>query len=421
MRIFITLFFLKLFLLNSVLAQVIVIDKRPDCDDPSFDLRLEFEGNEVNRLDWEEWRTHKGKHYYKSINKVSFLDAKRIADDLRGYLATCNDEVINHQIRQILPTEHWIGYLQDPTAPDYNEPLSADGGFYWMSGAERGFTAWAKKIGEPNNYENNNPGKYTVQGCYPEDLDLWCDEGDDKLAFALIESDFIFEKTKNAKVKRILWTTGDSTEIIKITDKSIDKVGVEILFDDGKKVTKQLDLSYYRIEIPKDTLILRENIPFNEEIQLEAQNKGDYFYDWKPEIGLDSYLNAQVIHQFKKDIIYTLNIRTKKGCTAKEVYELKGIRVSETLDEILLPEIFSPNEDGINDDFYIEVLDFINDFKIQIFDPQGKMIFESSETNFKWDGKFGGTYLKSGLYGIFVRYKINGQMKEFTRPLVIQR
>lgn len=416
------LFFLIILLsLDPIFAQEIVIDKGPECDDPSIELSIQFEGETVNKLEWEEWRTHKGKHYYKSIQKVSFQDAKRIASNLNGYLATCNNEVINHEIRQILPTEHWIGFVQDVNAPDYNEPMSAAGGFYWMSGADRGFVAWASSIGEPNNYENNNPGKYTVQGCYPENLDLWCDEGEDKLAFALIESDDVFTKPKPRKVKKIQWSTGDTTVYTRVFDERIKKVKAEILFDDGETIIREIELDFYRLEVPKDTVIFYKDIRFNQAILLEAQNKGNYYYEWSPKIGLDSYINEKVNHQFKKDIIYTLKVRSKQGCEAEEIVNLKGLEVSDFLEELLIPETFTPNGDGVNDEFYVEILDFIEDFKLQIFEISGMVIFETTDPTIRWDGTHKNKPLNTGVYGIVIRYTVNGQVKEFTRPLVIQR
>ena len=57
----------------------------------------------------------------------------------------------------------------------------------------------------------------------------------------------------------------------------------------------------------------------------------------------------------------------------------------------VIPNVFSPNEDGINDYFEIPDVElnycFDTDFSIKIFTRWGKKVFEDDKVNFKWDGK----------------------------------
>ena len=56
----------------------------------------------------------------------------------------------------------------------------------------------------------------------------------------------------------------------------------------------------------------------------------------------------------------------------------------------VIPNIFSPNGDAINDYFEIPDVElnycFDTDFSIKIFTRWGKKVFEGDKVNFKWDG-----------------------------------
>ncbi len=60
--------------------------------------------------------------------------------------------------------------------------------------------------------------------------------------------------------------------------------------------------------------------------------------------------------------------------------------------ELTIPNVFSPNGDGFNDKFVIE-LDNPVFFHILIFDKTGKMVYESTQFNQYWNG----TNLKTGV------------------------
>jgi gliding motility-associated-like protein len=66
------------------------------------------------------------------------------------------------------------------------------------------------------------------------------------------------------------------------------------------------------------------------------------------------------------------------------------------------PNAFSPNQDGQNDAFNIffnpNGCDVITNFSLAIFDRWGGIVFETSEVDFKWDGKNRDRILLPGVY-----------------------
>ncbi|MBK7681910.1 MAG: gliding motility-associated C-terminal domain-containing protein [Bacteroidetes bacterium] len=62
-----------------------------------------------------------------------------------------------------------------------------------------------------------------------------------------------------------------------------------------------------------------------------------------------------------------------------------------------IPNTFTPNGDGMNDTFGIAG-EGVQDFKMQIFNRWGQMIYESANANDRWDGTFQGVKVAMGTY-----------------------
>ena len=76
---------------------------------------------------------------------------------------------------------------------------------------------------------------------------------------------------------------------------------------------------------------------------------------------------------------------------------IKTMVVRELEPYLYIPNVFSPNGDGINDNFDI-VSQSLNNFSVLIFDRWGLNCYESNSTNFKWDGTRNGTACPEGVY-----------------------
>ncbi len=68
---------------------------------------------------------------------------------------------------------------------------------------------------------------------------------------------------------------------------------------------------------------------------------------------------------------------------------------------IFIPNVFTPNGDGVNDLFYVVGSGLgPADFQLLIFNRWGQLIFESNHIEQKWDGrnKSGTHYVSEGVY-----------------------
>lgn len=74
--------------------------------------------------------------------------------------------------------------------------------------------------------------------------------------------------------------------------------------------------------------------------------------------------------------------------------------------DLYLPNIFSPNLDGVNDRFYPQSPCVIEDYQMNIFDRWGNHIFTSTspDQNMGWNGKIKGETATQGTYIWFIDY-----------------
>lgn len=68
------------------------------------------------------------------------------------------------------------------------------------------------------------------------------------------------------------------------------------------------------------------------------------------------------------------------------------------------PEIFTPNDDRINDNFTCAAL-FVTDFEMRIFNPWGEMVYFSEKITEGWNGKIDSKPAPTGIYAYWAKGK----------------
>jgi len=101
---------------------------------------------------------------------------------------------------------------------------------------------------------------------------------------------------------------------------------------------------------------------------------------------------------------YTLVIEDANGCTTTLTIE-KGERTPK----VFVPNAFSPNGDGENDEFKA-VADCDVIYSLQIYNKWGAIVFSANDVDEGWDGNFQGSPAPDGKYSyvIFWAAEING-------------
>jgi gliding motility-associated-like protein len=127
-------------------------------------------------------------------------------------------------------------------------------------------------------------------------------------------------------------------------------------------------------------------------------------------------LFEQQIHPMKKICTLILVIITLVACT-KSTIKKNGCAKPPLTGNICLPNIFSPNGDGINDVLYVRQspgFPQIDTLEFKILDGTGAYLFYSSDPAVGWDGTYNGKK-KSGVYSCEIEATLtNGETIEFT-------
>lgn len=104
-----------------------------------------------------------------------------------------------------------------------------------------------------------------------------------------------------------------------------------------------------------------------------------------------------IVDTIMNDTTYTVTVTDENGCT--EEYSILITPQIPNCDEndVFLPNAFSPNNDGVNDEFkvrsnYIKQIDFV------IYNRWGEEIFRTNDKNVGWDGIYNGEELAPDVY-----------------------
>ncbi len=142
-------------------------------------------------------------------------------------------------------------------------------------------------------------------------------------------------------------------------------------------------------------------------IQLSSNSLSGWNYTWTGNAQFDApYSNITTATLDSTAWIY-LTIMNSSGCIITDSILLivfEELNDSCEFATIFIPNAFTPNEDGINDMYEIKS-NHITVKNYRIFNRWGESIFESSENEKKWDGKFKSKRCPSGIYVYIVDYE----------------
>jgi gliding motility-associated-like protein len=133
-----------------------------------------------------------------------------------------------------------------------------------------------------------------------------------------------------------------------------------------------------------------ENLTFN---LIDSENI--IWYN-QPEDG-EAYDGSELLEDGQT---YYASSQTEEGCESQIRLEVT-VSIISCVGDLLIPDGFSPNDDGINDVFDILFLnDLYPNFKLSIFNRYGDIIYEGDINSPKWDGTWKGnnTVLPVGVY-----------------------
>jgi gliding motility-associated-like protein len=128
-------------------------------------------------------------------------------------------------------------------------------------------------------------------------------------------------------------------------------------------------------------------------------------YTWSPPTGLSNANAPDPLASPVDDITYTLKVTSDKGCNTSDQVFVKVLRKPQ------IPNIFSPNGDGIHDKWVINFLESYPGCTVEVFNRYGQQIYYSIGYTNPWDGTVNGKPVPVGTYYYIVDPK-NGRQKQ---------
>ncbi|AMP96990.1 hypothetical protein AY601_0017 [Pedobacter cryoconitis] len=132
------------------------------------------------------------------------------------------------------------------------------------------------------------------------------------------------------------------------------------------------------------------------EVQLTAAVTASSYlslsYKWSPSTGLDRDDIPNPVASPSRDVTYQLTVTTSQGCSATDdvfIYVLQNPEI---------PNTFTPNGDGINDEWNIKYLSSYPQATINVFNRYGGKVYSGTGAAKNWDGKYNGEYVPVGVY-----------------------
>lgn len=147
------------------------------------------------------------------------------------------------------------------------------------------------------------------------------------------------------------------------------------------------------IEQPASPIRMQSvNTVISESLDLQARNFGSS-YLWTPATGLSNTAVANPKATLSAEQEYRISIKTPSSCITVDTLL---VRIYDN--RIYVPNVFSPNGDGINDKLFINLAGVKQLHYFRVFNRYGKIVFETIDATTGWDGRFNNTLMPMDTY-----------------------
>ncbi len=172
-----------------------------------------------------------------------------------------------------------------------------------------------------------------------------------------------------------------------------DTLSVTVTNSDGCGILRR-----YAISISKPEVTLNGEIFYimqGSEVQLDAGD-GGMFYQWVPSGGLSNDAIANPIASPSVTTEYTVTVTDSIGCTA-----VGKVLVVVTA-SAFVPNLFTPNGDGQNDELRVYGLASVKEFSFVVRNREGSVVYQTQDitaaTTRGWNGAVQGNIQPAGVY-----------------------
>ncbi len=162
--------------------------------------------------------------------------------------------------------------------------------------------------------------------------------------------------------------------------------------------------------MPSDTSALEDE--FVELLAVGGDN-----YEWLfPTSGLSCTLCPDPAFTAVDSVTYSVEVSLDIGCVDTVSVTINVLDSYFPLVEV--PDVFSPNGDGMNDNWIIPFIEFFPENQLTVINRWGDVVYQANPYTNEWDGTFNGQFLPQGTYYFILELNVN-QFETFKGPLTI--
>lgn len=160
-------------------------------------------------------------------------------------------------------------------------------------------------------------------------------------------------------------------------------------------------INNFAVEVTPDYAVIDagENVELTASVQTGFTASS---YNWSP----NSFISCTNCQSTTVNPIatseYIVQAFHEDGCYGQDTAK---IVVERECMDIFVPDHFSPNNDGLNDEWCI-IGSCIESSKVQVYDRWGRLIFSSDDPNTCWDGSHKGEIIQNGSYVVDINIKL---------------
>jgi len=138
---------------------------------------------------------------------------------------------------------------------------------------------------------------------------------------------------------------------------------------------------------------------------------------WIPSTGLEDSASAVTIAHPLQTTTYYLLATNANGCTV-----IDSVTIT-IIPKIRIPSGFTPNGDGTNDEWVIDLIELFPNCEVYIYNRWGEKLFYSKgyPPSERWNGKYKGKDLPSGTYYYIINLHDEAYPDPITGPITIMR
>lgn len=162
---------------------------------------------------------------------------------------------------------------------------------------------------------------------------------------------------------------------------------------------------------PNPSISTSGNVSIYDGATASINASGGVTYSWNPTTNLSCPTCDTTLASPSQTTPYCVTVTNAAGCIDSTCLTVYIVPPCESNRNMIVPNAFTPNNDGLNDKLCLFGWDnCITFFQIMIYDRWGTKVFETKDPAFCWDGFYNGKLMDPSVFVYFIKatYEVDG-------------